>query len=116
MLSEMELMCDRVGIINNGKLIGVKRLTICCMRFRKVIYKIFSKETKKIEDVLSTQYKEKILSVKDEYVEIEADDELITNINFLLAQNMVHYTEIKRNEVSLEDAFINITGGGGAIE
>jgi len=117
MLSEMELMCDRVGIINNGKLIGVKKIDDLLHEVSgKVIYKIFSKETKKIEDVLSTQYKEKILSVKDEYVEIEADDELITNINFLLAQNMVHYTEIKRNEVSLEDAFINITGGGGAIE
>lgn len=117
MLSEMEHMCDRVGIINNGKLIGVKKIDeLINESVSKVTYKIFTKQAEKAGELLKAQYEDKVLQINENYIEIETDEENIMNINLLLAQNMILISEIKKTEVSLEDAFMNITGGGGAIE
>ena len=117
MLSEMEHMCDRVGIVSNGKLVGVKKIDELLREAAgKITYKFYTKEVQKAEDVLKQQYADTIVSKSENYIEVETDDDSVANINFLLAQNMIHITEIRRTEVSLEDAFMNITGGGGVIE
>lgn len=118
LLSEMELMCDRVGIINNGKLIGVK--TIGEMQLQanegQTVYRFIVKPVEKALELVRASYSEKIKSVTGEYIDIAvgSTDE-VTKINALFATNEIGIITVSKLETSLEDAFMDITGGGNII-
>ncbi len=117
MLSEMELMCDRVGIINNGKLIGVKPIgELLATAGGKTSYRFATKQAEKAKEILSAEHSEIIMGVTDSYIELEIDEEKVPEITTILATNGVGIFGVNKVEVSLEDAFINITGGGNEIE
>lgn len=117
MLSEMELMCDRVGIINNGKLIGVKPIgELLATAGGKTSYRFATKQAEKAKEILSAEHSKIIMGVTDSYIELEIDEEKVPEITTILATNGIGIFGVNKVEVSLEDAFINITGGGNEIE
>lgn len=117
MLSEMELMCDRVGIINNGKLVGVKTISeLLSSVSGKTSYRILTKQADKASEILSPNYKNTIKNVTDSYIELEIEEEMVPEITTLLATNGIGIFGVNKVETSLEDAFINITKGGNGIE
>lgn len=117
MLSEMELMCDRVGIINNGKLIGVKPIgELLATAGGKTSYRFSTKQAEKAKEILSAEHSKIIMGVTDSYIELEIDEEKVPEITTILATNGIGIFGVNKVEVSLEDAFINITGGGNEIE
>ena len=117
LLTEMELMCDRVGIINNGKLIGVKTIGEIQTQTSsgKTIYRFTVKPADKALQLVSLAYSEKIQSHTEEYIDIAVDSEEVMKINAIFAANAIGIAGVSRIETSLEDAFINITGGGNII-
>jgi ABC-2 type transport system ATP-binding protein len=118
LLSEMELMCDRVGIIHNGRLLGVKTI-------RELLdsvsgaprYRFFTKQTAKAAGILaqSADFKDILKETTDEYIELEIPEEMVAKVNLLLATNDIGIFGVNRVENSLEDAFLNLTGGGNSI-
>jgi ABC-2 type transport system ATP-binding protein len=117
LLSEMELMCDRVGIINNGKLIGVK--TIEEMQTQasggKTVYRFTVKPVEKALELVRNEYSEKIKSVTEDHIDIEVNEDDVMKINSLFAANTIGIAGVAKIETSLEDAFMDITGGGNII-
>jgi len=117
-LAEMELMCDRVAIIDKGVLIGVKPI-------RELLdsvsgaprYRFATKQTDKAAAILaqSPEYKDLVRERTGEYIELEIPEELVAKVNLLLATNEVGIFGVSRVESSLEDAFLNLTGGGNSI-
>lgn len=116
MLSEMELMCDRVAIINNGKLLGIKLIKDLISEVSgRTSYRFETKQADKAEELLTPMYKETIKNKTAEYIELEIEEDKVPEITTLLATNGIGIFGVKKVEASLEDAFMNITGGGNSI-
>ena len=128
LMSEMELMCDRVGIIANGKLIDVKTL-------EQLIAEANGADTHYILNVDNAHAAASIIKEKTSFSNVASNqinllDEYhlevslssrekgcvkISEINKALILNdiLLHTTSVKETK-KLEDAFIEITSGGGS--
>ncbi|MFC4601354.1 ABC transporter ATP-binding protein [Cohnella hongkongensis] len=110
LLSEMELMCDRVAIIQGGKLIDVRSLQESknSMRTKIVV------ETSDIEAahrLLSGAFDHQGVELVGDRVEIAADRSLVPDIARLLVKAGLDVYGIHAAQRSLEDQFLEITGG-----
>ena len=107
-LSEIELMCDRIAIIDGGSLIGIKDLKDKKQDAKdKVLFEV--SDSKLASKYLNKQnYKNEIL---DNYIVLEIKKEEIPNINKLLVSNNINVFEIKKVKKTLEDEFIEKTKG-----
>ncbi len=116
LLSEMQLMCDRVGIINNGKLLGVKPIKqIMDEATGGVFYRFATKQSEQAAEILKSAYEGRIRGVTPDYIELEIEEQEVPEVNKQLALNGIPIFGVNRLESSLEDAFISITGGGNSI-
>lgn len=107
-LSEIELMCDRIAIIDGGSLIEIKDLKDKKQDAKdKVLFEV--SDSKLASKYLNKQnYKNEIL---DNYIVLETKKEEIPNINKLLVSNNINVFEIKKVKKTLEDEFIEKTKG-----
>lgn len=118
MLSEMQLMCDRVGIIDNGKLLGVKPIhELMSLTEGGSVYRFMTQNLDAdLSTVLSPEYLVKLKDVTAEYLEMNIEQEEVPVVNSQLALGGIPIFGVNKLEGSLEDAFIAITGGGKEIE
>ncbi len=117
LLSEMQLMCDRVAIIDKGRVLGVKPIKeLLDQAMGEVSFKFFTKQADVAYEILKEKYSDKIKDVNINFIQLEIPEDEVPQVNMLLASNMVAIMEIKKTEISLEQAFMNMTGGGVEIE
>ncbi|ASA26064.1 ABC transporter ATP-binding protein [Paenibacillus donghaensis] len=108
LLSEMELMCDSVAIIQNGRLLDVKQLKV-----------VGSKTMPMGETLFEVDDPQAALSVigrgifKSGGLVIEAEREEIAELNAKLVAAGLKVYSIKSLSRSLEDQFFEVTGGEG---
>ncbi|MGN0624151.1 MAG: ABC transporter ATP-binding protein [Oscillospiraceae bacterium] len=123
LMSEMELMCDRVGIIANGRMLGVHTLEemISASSGDTTEYSIHTSDPVKalgIIDVADSDKKveENIIKIK---LKTDTADEHISSINkAIIDAGIKLYTVSAAENKKLEDVFIQLTEdaqGGGQI-
>ncbi|WP_346885671.1 ABC transporter ATP-binding protein [Clostridium sp. UBA4395] len=117
LLSEMELMCDRVGIIDNGKIIDIKTLKdIKKQNIESLItYELevsnYSLARKIIENDYNKISEEITVDFKENKILISCSRDEIANVNkALIMENILVYT-IKPINNTLEDEFMKVTTG-----
>ncbi len=117
LLSEMELMCDRVGIIDNGKIIDIKTLKdIKKQNIESLItYELevsnYSLARKIIENDYNKISEEITVDFKENKILISCSRDEIANVNkTLIMENILVYT-IKPINNTLEDEFMKVTTG-----
>jgi ABC-2 type transport system ATP-binding protein len=116
LMSEMELMCDRVAIINNGKILGVKTVKeLLTQASGTIVHRFMVKPIEKAIELLSTKYGDSIKNSTAEYIDVEVEGDAVSEITTMLATQGVAISGVSKIETSLEDAFMNITGGGNHI-
>jgi ABC-2 type transport system ATP-binding protein len=109
LLSEMELMCDRVAIIQNGKLVDVR------------LIKDYFNEDVKSKVVFDVDRVDQALMIlasfpafgaiaKQNAIELTIDREQIADVVVQLVQGGVKLYGIKAVTTSLEDKFLEMTG------
>lgn len=108
LLSEMELMCDRVAIIQNGRLIDVKQLKSVGDAVVPIGETLFE-----VDDAEAARELIGSGTVKDGGLVVEAAREEIAEINARFVVSGIKVYSIKTNARSLEDQFLEITGGEG---
>jgi ABC-2 type transport system ATP-binding protein len=118
LLSEMQLMCDRVGIISNGKLIAVKsaaELSGDGDENGGAVYRLTVEPVEKAAELLAEAEPGKIsvVSRTPQYLDVRMTEDDVNTVSALLINNGVSLRGINKQERSLEDMFIEITGGGG---
>jgi len=117
LLSEMQMMCDRVGIINKGKLIDVKTIEeLTSLASGEIIYRIQTSQPEKAAELLKAAYPGKIKAMTKDSFDIEISKDAVPAVISLLSSNALEIFGAARLETSLEDAFLQITGGGLTIE
>ena len=119
LLSEMELMCDRVAIIDNGVIIGEKRVDELKTIGTGERYDYSVSDGAAAIALLGSE-----LDLAADKLEPKNGLERITvqtvaarlpEITFKLLSAGISVYTVSREENSLEDAFINLTGGGNVI-
>lgn len=108
LLSEMELMCDRVAIIQNGKLVDVRLIKeyINEDEKSKVVIEVNDKELA-IRVLASSPFTATAIS---EGLEFTIEREQIAELNALLVHGGVKIYSIKTITQTLEDKFLEMTG------
>ena len=111
LLSEMELMCDRIGIIQNGKLVDIKLVNEFLSEEGSiaVLYSVepMSEAKKILEETLNGQKP----TEKAKGLEIIVEREQIPEITAKLVQEGIKIYGIKETSKTLEDKFLELTGG-----
>jgi ABC-2 type transport system ATP-binding protein len=116
-LSEMQLLCDRVGIINNGKLMSVCPMDELTSQMNSASsYSIRVSDTALAEKILQDSGKANKPETNDDVITAEINKEDIASIVRLLVTGGVDISEVRKNESSLEEIFLQVTGGGIDIE
>ena len=117
-MSEMEMMCDRVGIIANGKMIGSYTM-------EELISQSDSSIAEYVLEVDDPQKAMSLIMLADEGKRIdketgavvlsipaEIEKKKIASVNKTLIEGGVSlYTVHRRENKKLEDVFIELTGG-----
>ena len=113
LLSEVELMCDRVGILDKGRLLKIEDLkNITEIKDKNencAIYKIITSDNKKAKDILVNNGYE----VNDEKEALEVSikkDKIDLLINIMLSNGITVY-EFSIKKATLEEEYLNVTGG-----
>lgn len=113
LLSEMELMCDRVAIIQNGKLIDVWQIQQGGERLgtSRVLFEIDkANEALAIVSRLG-KVAEREGGADYDLISVEGDRESIAELNEALVRGGVRVYGIRAQSKSLEDQFLEMTGG-----
>ena len=110
LLSEMELMCDRIAVIQSGKLIDVRSIDIA-------LSTVYSIEATPMDSFISLLKADELtFNVKEKQVEIEISKEQIPDlIAKAVAANVLIYS-VQPLQKTLEDQFLEMTGGGAIAE
>ena len=121
LMSEMEMMCDRIGIIVDGKLIGVHTMEEV-VRVTNNDEEIYTYKVSPMEAALNclpAKMREASCKVLDENhfelsVPVEQAERIISQINREMVMSEVTlYTVVPAERKKLEDVFIELTGSGG---
>lgn len=117
LLSEIQLMCDRIGIINHGKLLQICSIEDFVNQAQSAsVYRIKTSNPAKAKEILSEKYNNKITNVNDDTLDIEIEEEQINECVRTLVASGSDILGVQKLESSLEEAFLEITGGGIHIE
>lgn len=122
LMSEMELMCDRVGIISNGKIIRVDSIEniLNVATGDNIIYTYNVSDFDNAKSVINSFNSEFVINMADnEHFELtlptKNHKENIAKINSMLIKNNIAvYAVVPKENQHLEDAFIELTNGGGS--
>jgi ABC-2 type transport system ATP-binding protein len=113
LLTEMELMCDRVAIINHGKLVDVRQLRDLVNTEQERVEVLFEvDDLSTAQTALQTWSGEVTMRVTEGTLAVVLSREQIPEVNVVLMQAGVRVYGIRSNVTTLEDKFLQMTGGG----
>jgi ABC-2 type transport system ATP-binding protein len=107
LLSEIQLMCDRVAIISKGSIIRIDSVETLLAEQERVLWKVEPLE--KGRELLGEETA--VLGEKDGMLVTHYEREHISAWNEKLVQAGVKVSEIQTKLPTLEDLFIELTGG-----
>ncbi|WP_425589572.1 ABC transporter ATP-binding protein [Fictibacillus terranigra] len=111
LLSEMEIMCDRIAIIQHGKLIGVQSTKefVESGSTRKVRFLV--DEVAAARHAVSHHVKDERMTLGNGYIEAEMERDLIPEVTATLVVEGIKVYGISSETKTLEDKFLEVTGG-----
>lgn len=115
LLSEMELMCDRVAIIQGGKLVDVQpigKMTETHGRTKVSFKAVPSQEAIRL---IAAGYPDLKAEATADGLEVYLEYEQIAELNKFLVQGGIRIYGIQESTLSLEDKFLQMTGGTGIV-
>ncbi|WP_235858101.1 ABC transporter ATP-binding protein [Sutcliffiella cohnii] len=111
LLSEMQLMCDRIGIIHHGKLISVESVKNLVEDNQQISVQFKVSPLEKALQFFKEEYPNEVAKISGENLVIDTDEESITEYTRLFVNNGFMIKGIYGKQKTLEDKFLEITGG-----
>jgi len=107
LLTEIEQLCNRVGIIHEGRLIyeGVPDALVRPTS----LYKVRVDDLSGAFELLTREPRVAVSRNGDSFLRIDADAEGISAVNILLVRNGIKVYELSPAQESLEEAFLRLT-------
>ncbi|MFJ5715488.1 ABC transporter ATP-binding protein [Neobacillus sp. NPDC093127] len=113
LLSEMEMMCDRIGIIQNGRLIDVQHMKEF-VNGSEVMYELEVTPSEKALSILRANYPNASATLSSNGVAVELAKVEIPNIVKVFVQEDIKVFGVKEVAKTLEDRFLEVTSEKGA--
>ena len=114
-LQEMQLMCDRVGIISKGCLKQVATMEELTHAGRGGVYRYTARPMETFRQLLEANAADRIVAAAADYMDVRIAEDEIPGFNRRLMENQVDIYGLSPVGSTLEDTFIEITGGGNVI-
>ncbi|KMZ39997.1 MULTISPECIES: ABC transporter ATP-binding protein [Bacillales] len=116
LLSEIEMMCDRVAIISHGKVISVGLVKELMEQFAdQVDWTIPSSHIQEAEEILrNLPAVTEVWVVSEWHLKSRMDVEKVSEANLALVNGGIPVMGIATKTVTLEDLFLTLTGGWGS--
>lgn len=111
LLAEMELMCDRVGIIHHGKLINVQSIHDFGELESDLVVSMTVDCVDIADQVFRNAFPKHSREVNAETIEVHVDYEQIPQVIKCFVENEVKIYSVKTKSKTLEDTFLEWTGG-----
>ncbi|MFK2824474.1 ABC transporter ATP-binding protein [Bacillus sp. B190/17] len=108
LLSEMEMMCDRIGIIQKGQLINVQSVHDWIDDGREM-YSIEVNHVERAAKLMTASFPDALVKIAGECLSVEADKEQIPELISLLVSKNLKIYEVKQLSKTLEERFLEIT-------
>ena len=107
LLTEIEQLCNRVGILNEGHLLyeGVPEALVAPTS----LYKVRVDDLSRAFELLTREPRVTVSRNGASFLRIEADSESISVVNALLVGNGIKVYELSPAQESLEEAFLRLT-------
>lgn len=105
LLSEMEMMCDRIAIIQNGKLVDIQKVHDYVKESKQKYF--FEIDMKDLAFLKNISFKK-----VEKGIEIELEKDEVPNMIQLLIEKGIRIFEVKPIAKSLEDRFLEVTTRG----
>ncbi len=115
LLSEMELMCDRIGIIQHGELIGVQTVNDFVHSDQAVTVRFTIDHPEAAKQLIQEENKFEVLRISASELEIALEKEQIPEIVNLFVLHHINIYGIMTLTKTLEDKFLEVTGGKGIV-
>ncbi|SER79476.1 ABC transporter ATP-binding protein [Psychrobacillus sp. OK032] len=110
LLSEIELMCDRIAVIQNGKLVAIREVN----SIEQSQYYIEVQPVEKARSILTD--KGVIIENYDNGLLINVEQSVIPAIVEQLVQQNIAIYAVSHHRKTLEEQFLEMTGGGQIVE
>jgi ABC-2 type transport system ATP-binding protein len=111
LLSEMELMCDRVGIIQNGKLVRIQDMKEMLEDERDSVIALAVTPIEKAKTYLQSLSSEYEPKINDKEIEIIENIENVPELVEKLVKQGIKIYGVRKVQQSLEGKFLEMTGG-----
>lgn len=114
-LQEMQLMCDRVGIISAGRLLQVSTMEELTHVGNGGVYRYTLRPMEAARALLKENAAGRLVDLAEDHVDMRLSPDEIPAFNRRLMENGVDIFGLSPVNTSLEQSFIEITGGGNII-
>lgn len=114
-LQEMQLMCDTVGIIHNGKLMQVNTMEELTRQGNANTYRYVLRPMETAVALLQQHLGDRIIKVEDQYVELHISEDEVPVVNCKLMEQGIDLYGLSTVGNTLEQSFMQITGGGNVV-
>lgn len=111
LLAEMEMMCDRVGIIQHGKLIDVQSVHDFVESVEKLTFTFIVDQVAFAEQTVQQEFDNKSHSVSDKSIELQLDYNQVPHVIKSFVEKGINVYGITSTQKTLEDKFMEVTGG-----
>lgn len=115
LLSEIQQMCDRIGIIQSGSLISVESVTDFMKSDDTLLVHIEATPIEKAQEVLQAAFPDQPIQVKMKTIQISLERKDIPRAAAVLIKHDIELYEIHPQTKSLEDVFLEVIGGNGHV-
>lgn len=114
-LQEMQLMCDRVGIVSNGRLLQVASMEEMTQSSGTGTYRYVLQPMERAAAWLREKMPDRIADLAAEHADLRLTAEEVPQLNRRLMENGIDLYGLSLLSNSLEQTFMEITGGGNVI-
>ncbi|MGA9288816.1 MAG: ABC transporter ATP-binding protein [Anaerobacillus sp.] len=111
LLSEIELMCDRIGIIQAGKIVDVQRVNDFIQKDAAVMVSFEVDPLDQAGNTLKASFPEMEIDKSDRKLTMKIERELIPEVTATLVEKGIRIYGIQTSVKTLEDVFLEVTGG-----
>ena len=111
LLSEIELMCDRVGIIQGGKMVDVQKVNDFINKDKAVMVSFEVDPLEHALKLIGTSFPEHEIRQDNDKLIMKVEREHIPDVTAKFVEKGIRVYGIQTSVKTLEDVFLEVTGG-----
>lgn len=115
-LQEMQLMCDTVGIINNGELLRVGTIEELSRMSGDSVYRYYPRPMETASALAQQHLSARLAGIGPDFIDLRLAENEVGEINRRFMDGGVTIFGLAAQGNSLEQIFMSITGGGNVVE